>query len=279
MPELQAGETPAPDYEQFSPVFANHCAGTKHQDIQNIEKIVFLGDSVTKGTPPTPEWSYYANLLTDAVKAQNPDVEMVNCAAWGARTDDIVAKPNEQLLTCVPEPEPKTTWVVMTVGGNDTFQAAQDYLDSGDIQQAEQTIERAITYFSDAIHWMRDNESTHFPGGLFITFANVYEFTDATGDMGSCPAAEILGFEGNIPELTDAYIYISEAYMKVAVDTQSDMLMLLEHFCGHGFHADDPNSPCYRGPDAENWFDGTCIHPTPTGHQVIAELLGRFLTP
>ena len=155
---------------------------------------------------------------------------------WGARTDDILAKPNEQLLACVPELEQKTTWVVMTIGGNDTFQAAQDYLDSGDILQAEETINRALPHWG--IHWMRDNESTHFPGGLFITFANVYEFTDATGDMSACPAAEVLGFEGQIPELTDAYIHISEAYMDIAVDTQSDMLMLLEHFCGHGFNAD-----------------------------------------
>lgn len=60
--------------------------------------------------------------------------------------------------------------------------------------------------------------------------------------------------------------------MSIAVDTDSDMLFLLEAFCGHGFHHDDPESPCYRGPDTEIWFDGTCTHPNPTGHAVIADM-------
>ena len=27
-----------------------------------------------------------------------------------------------------------------------------------------------------------------------------------------------------------------------------------------------------RGPDAELWFDLTCIHPNPTGHGVLSDL-------
>ena len=46
---------------------------------------------------------------------------------------------------------------------------------------------------------------------------------------------------------------------------------MFENFCGHGFHANDPASPCYRGPGQENWFDLTCIHPTPTGHGELAD--------
>ena len=29
---------------------------------------------------------------------------------------------------------------------------------------------------------------------------------------------------------------------------------------------------CYRGPDMDNWFDFTCIHPTPTGHGALADM-------
>ena len=48
------------------------------------------------------------------------------------------------------------------------------------------------------------------------------------------------------------------------------MLFLLEEFCGHGFNADNPEAPCYRGPGNENWFDFTCTHPNPTGHENLA---------
>jgi hypothetical protein len=41
------------DYEQFDPIIGSHCKGTNHQDIIDIERVVFLGDSVTVGTPPT----------------------------------------------------------------------------------------------------------------------------------------------------------------------------------------------------------------------------------
>ena len=60
--------------------------------------------------------------------------------------------------------------------------------------------------------------------------------------------------------------------MSIAVDTGTDMLILLETFCGHGFNYDDPDGRCYRGPDAELWFDLTCIHPNPIGHAVIADM-------
>ena len=40
-----------------------------------------------------------------------------------------------------------------------------------------------------------------------------------------------------------------------------------------GFHYDDPTSRCYRGEDAELWFDLTCTHPNPKGHRVISDMI------
>ncbi len=48
---------------------------------------------------------------------------------------------------------------------------------------------------------------------------------------------------------------------------------MLESFCGHGFYAGDPTNECYRGPDAEVWFDATCIHPNPAGHAAISDMV------
>jgi hypothetical protein len=106
-----------------------------------------------------------------------------------------------------------------------------------------------------------------------VVFSNIYEFTDATGDLASCPAASVAGF-GSVaaPQMTPAYLRSTEQYMRIAVEHHVDMVFSLENFCGHGFHRDDPNSVCYRGPDTEAWFDLTCIHPNPTGHAALARL-------
>jgi hypothetical protein len=50
------------------------------------------------------------------------------------------------------------------------------------------------------------------------------------------------------------------------------MIFLFEAFCGHGFRADDPTAPCYRGPGTATWFDATCIHPNAAGHDHIAAM-------
>ncbi|MBL8974770.1 MAG: hypothetical protein JNK56_29510, partial [Myxococcales bacterium] len=47
------------DYAQFDPIIGSHCKGTNHQDITDIERVVFLGDSVTVGTPPTQGKDFY----------------------------------------------------------------------------------------------------------------------------------------------------------------------------------------------------------------------------
>ncbi|MEE2829249.1 MAG: hypothetical protein VX498_08675, partial [Myxococcota bacterium] len=102
---------PAPNYEQFGPTIADHCNGTDHQDISGIERVVFLGDSVTVGTPPTADAEFYRSRLANqlvaefGLEAPGPLWEAVNffegmsfvqdggdfssCAEWGARADDL----------------------------------------------------------------------------------------------------------------------------------------------------------------------------------------------
>ena len=63
-PELMDEEQHGgPDYDLLQPQIGSHCNGTNHQNIQDIERVVFLGDSVTVGTPPTPDAEFYRNLL------------------------------------------------------------------------------------------------------------------------------------------------------------------------------------------------------------------------
>ena len=114
-----------------------------------------------------------------------------------------------------------------------------------------------------------------FPNGVHVIYTNLYEFTDATGDTSACPAAGLAGYGDAVtdPALEEMVVWSLEQYMDIAVQTQSDMLFLLESFCGHGYRRDDASGRCYRGPDAELWFDLTCTHPNPAGHRVIADMM------
>jgi len=285
------------DYQQFNPTIGSHCKGTNHQDIIDIERVVFLGDSVTVGTPPTQGKDYYRSELADVLvdrfgltppndlwKQSNPidGVALVkdsgdfsSCSKWGARTDDFIAN-NDQILDCFPEDlRDKRTLVVITMGGNDLASIAKDGANGTPLDEVTAKAEDFIGLMSEAVHWFIDDPE-RFPNGVFVVFANIYEFTDGTGDLMSCPAAGLGGFDKpweDVEALKQMVLWINEQYMEIAVETQTDMIFMLENFCGHGFKAGDPNAACYRGPDSKTFFDLTCIHPTPAGHDLITELV------
>lgn len=290
--------TPGPDYDQFAPVMGSHCNGTNQQNITGVERVVFLGDSVTVGTPPTVSGDFYRSRLADRLaqrfnlQAPSAGWKMANvldgtslvqssgdfasCAKWGAETNDLLVD-NHQIEDCIPESErTKRTLVIMTVGGNDIGRITKNGAPSGGhtYAEVEAMTQRFVQNMRDAIHWFKDDPA-RFPNGVFVVFANMYEFTDGTGDVSSCAAAGLAGFDeawADPSQLADLVIWANEEFMGIAVETGTDMILSLEHFCGHGYHNDDPNSRCYRGPNTERWFDLSCIHPNPTGHGVLADM-------
>jgi lysophospholipase L1-like esterase len=268
---------PGPNYDQFHPTVGAHCAGTNHQDITGVQKVVFLGDSITEGTPPSWPWEYYREVLAGQLRQHyGSALEVAECAAWGARADDLLLPPHQQIHECFPGPEPKTTLIVMTVGGNDMNAFLEDAVAGDTPEQTMAKVDAMLGLFEDAIRYLKD--PVNFPAGSHVVFANIYEFTDGTGDVQSCPGAVLAGFGNEAPpQMRPAYIRVDEQYMRIAVETGSDMIFLLESFCGHGFHAGEPDNECYRGPDAETWFDLTCIHPNPTGHAALADLFRQTI--
>ncbi len=287
----------SPDYEPFHPIVGSHCEGTNHQDITGIERVVFLGDSVTVGTPPTASAETYRALLADALadrfglsapsaiwKSVNPLEGMASirssgdfwsCAKWGARDDDLMAD-NSQIWDCFPDEElGKKTLVVMTMGGNDIAAITKAGADGASIADVTATMDAAIDDFRAAIELLKD--PTVFPGGVDVVFTNNFEFTDGSGDVNSCPSASAAGFgePWEDPQaLAQLVVHMMEQYLAIAVETQSDMLFVLETFCGHGYNNEDPANGCYRGPGTPRWFDVSCIHPNPEGH---AALAGMFM--
>lgn len=283
------------DYDQFGPIVGSHCLGTNHQDIVGVERVVFLGDSVTVGTPPTQSDDFYrvelAERLANRFDLDPPGplwrwVDLVNgttvvresgdfasCARWGARTDDL-QRDDSQIADCFPDDlRHLHTLVIMTIGGNDVAAITQAGLDGEPLEEIWADDREFVALLRDAVVWLKT--PGRFPNGVDVVFANMFEFTDGTGDTSACPAAALAGFGAeweNPDDLAELVVWANEQYLSIAVDTGSDMIFMLEHFCGHGFNHDNPDTPCYRGPDAGNWFDLTCIHPNPLGHGEIARM-------
>jgi len=282
-----------PDYDQYAPVVGSHCLGTNHQDIVGVERVVFLGDSVTVGTPPTWSPEFYRAQLADGLASkfglQPPNLlwksvdpfsgkalikesgGFASCAEWGARTDDLMPT---QIPDCFPQDAlDKRTLVVITMGGNDLSSLTQDAINGVPEPELWLATEQFVAYQREAVEWLL--EPGRFPNGVFVVYANLFEFTDGTGEVESCDVSMLAGFGEPVPSpelLTEMVVWATEQFMQIAVDTGTDMTFLLEEFCGHGFNADDPSAPCYRGPGNATWFDLTCIHPNPTGHGHISDM-------
>ena len=61
-----------------------------------------------------------------------------------------------------------------------------------------------------------------------------------------CPESELSGIGAPWADptaLRDMVVWANEQYMRIAVDTGTDMIFMLEEFCGHGHANDDPMAP------------------------------------
>jgi lysophospholipase L1-like esterase len=285
---------PTPDYDQFAPLIGSHCSGTNHQDITGVQRVVFLGDSVTVGTPPTAADEFYRNLVAQELATtfgleapgelwQRIDLfngasiveqsgDFWSCAHWGDRADDLL-QDGTQLEDCFPEEtRDLVTLVVMTVGGNDLASLQEGFQEALPIDDLWAQTDEFTALVRESVAWMTD--PARFPNGNHVVMTNLYEYTDATGEVTACPGAELAGYTDTTdPALQDMVVSALEDYMSISVDHGVDLVFLLETFCGHGYNREDPNGRCYRGPGAELWFDLTCIHPNPAGHAVLADLV------
>ena len=271
-PGLADPTKPHPNYDQFHPIMNADCTGTNYQDIAGVEKVVFLGDSITTGTPPTLPSNYYRSLVGAEMTARfGSSIEIKDCSKWGATTDDLLEVAPAQIGACFADVEPKQTLVVMTIGGND-MNGLQKAAATDTPEQTIAKVDLSVARMNAALAYLKSPQ--HFPNGSFVVFANVYEFTDGTGDLPSCPAAALAGV--NKPaaaQMVPAHLHLQEQLLRLAIEHGADMVFTLETFCGHGFHKDDPTSQCFQGANAPLWFDPfTCIHPNTVGHQEMARM-------
>lgn len=296
------------DYTSSGATLNATCTGTNHQDISGIERVVFVGDSVTAGAPIPVDWSsweltdaseWYRNVLADELVArwgleapdwfwQNVDLtsgeswtkesgDFANCSKWGARADDLHSD-NTQLDDCLPEASRgEHNLVIMTIGGNDLYNLL-DHVKNQDVDEATMRTEwdSALSDLSDAMHWLKD-DPTMFPGGIDVIVADLFDVTDATSaaDIADCPGAQAVGLDVPLvdPLTAELTIQWQEAVLQVAVETDIDVAFMGETFCGHGYNWDDATGRCYRGGDSDVYFDASCEHPTQYGHAAIANTM------
>jgi lysophospholipase L1-like esterase len=336
-PGVSAGQF-APAYDQYAPVMGSHCFGTNHQTITGVQQVVFLGDSVTVGTPndehliPTENDHYYRNQLAEWLTAKfnlnkgnlldwgswkswdyigfsGKGLKLVsgdfsNCSKFGARTDDLMTQIGECFPTGGSE---KKTLVVFTMGGNDVAAITKSGGDAtpeevaAGYPDAWKLTQRTVEYLDEAMTWLTD--PAHFPNGVYVVFANPFEFTDGTGVTSACKPAQIqIPFVGafdlsqidvNMAEVSgfkewankavqkEMVVWLLDEYMRVATQYQVDLMLMLESFCGHGFVAAGANADaanaCYKGAGAALWFDITCFHPSAAGHAAIATMFEAII--
>lgn len=279
-----------PDYAALDPALTPSCAGTNNQSVDAIDRVVFLGDSVAVGTPPTTSNDFFRSQLADQLVAQYglaapaPLWKAVNsitgtsllqdsgdfssCAVWGARAEDLLGGAM-QIDDCFPSASlTERTLVVIAVGGNDFSTIALDSAGGATPAELQATLDAAMADLRAAIEWFVT--PGRFPNGVFVVLANPLDFTDGTGDSTSCPAAVSAGLEPYGP-VASYLAEGNETMLDIVEDNEIDLVFARERFCGHGFASSDPAAPCYRGPGNANWFDASCLNPNPVGHGELAE--------
>ncbi len=254
---------------EFDAEVSDTCAGTAHQDIDDVDKLVIMGDSISDGAGASSNVNAYFSILHASLETHfGHSIELVNCAVGGAVNSGLVG----QINNCFTAQESMRTLVVFTSGGNDIANMAFSKLSTADGLAAVDTmvghLDAAVAMFDDTTRW---------PEGVFVVFADVYEYTDATANMSSCPLAALGGLSGTWEAGLPVFAYMTSEYGRIAAEYGRDVIFMEETFCGHGFAADSPESPCNEVA-GDNWFSFDCIHPNNAGHKAIADLFYSVVT-
>ncbi|MFT7579969.1 MAG: lysophospholipase L1-like esterase [Myxococcota bacterium] len=249
-------------------VVAEHCAGTNHQTIDDVDKIVVLGDSISVGVGANNDASAYFSILRENLEAYyGHSIAFENCAVGGS----VNANLQGQINTCFPGVESARTLVVFTSGGNDVANMA---FNDVNLATGVNSVDAMIGYLDSALAVFDD--TTKFPAGVFVVLADVYEYTDATAVLQSCPLATFAGFPGVWADALGIFRYLTAEYVRTTTKYGRDMIFMQETFCGHGHNKDSPDGPCHEVA-GELWFGRDCLHPNDMGHKAIADLFYRVV--
>jgi lysophospholipase L1-like esterase len=265
--DAPTGDNPDPDVNSYIP------AGYRPE---NPQRLIFLGDSITRGDGASPSSQKYASLLESNLDSAWPDhgdhdletlfpsiEEVLDLSKGGATTKTMVNSQLPSLNNQINGSADGETIVVMTIGGNDMQAAIPAVLFGGDAK-ADEAIEEMVGHFNTIADFFDDSE--RFPDGVYVYLGNVYEPTDGEGYWQSCFVG--LDISSTMDNLDDA----NQAIRDFAEDRGVAMIDMAGHFKGHGFYHDDAQNPYFEEGDQTLWFANDCIHPNNRGHHEIRRL-------
>lgn len=233
-------------------------------------RLVIMGDSISAGAGASTGSLTYPSLLESNdsrwpegdghdIDTLFPDLaDVVDVSEGGATTSTMRSQQLSRLESQIGFPASGETIVVFTIGGND-MQAG--LTPTANVETIRRT---ALDNMTAIIEFLQDPE--HFPDGVRIFSTNVYEPSDAVGQVSSCffgfsYADKLPALEGFNDDLLD----LAKEYNFANVDLRG-------HFLGHGFYYDNADNGYYDAEDPTLWLDPDCIHPNDRGHHEIREL-------
>lgn len=256
-PSDDPGIPPDPDVQSWSPPSFPPAA---------VDRIVFLGDSITAGYGIDNRANRYTSLLEqnndtrwaefigDDLTARYGPVEVVDVSRSGAQTPDLTERQIPDLEAQGPFPGP--TAVFITIGGNDLVNGLTA---PGGPSSVPPRVEANIRAAVDELKAL-------FPDGASILITNIYEPTDGEGQTNECFFG--LRVDAAEPALDDA----NGRTLALAQEQGFAWVDLRAHFKGHGFNHGRETIDAYDAADPTLWLQDDCIHPTARGHHEIRRL-------
>jgi lysophospholipase L1-like esterase len=238
--------------------------------------LVGLGDSITAGFGARKGYSYFDRLVANPrdefpdmqginLSRVFPNLSVTNLAVSGSVSMHLL---NQQLPMLKPVDDSVLGVVLITTGGNDVI---HNY---GKTPPREHAMFGAS--WEKALPWIRnfevrlekilDGVAQRFPGGHHVFLANIYDPTDAAGDI---EKAGLPGWPDGLKILA-AYNEIIE--QAAASRTNVHLVNLHEAFLGHGLHSAEPWSKHYRRKDPHYWYFTNLEDPNERGYDAIRRL-------
>lgn len=254
------------------------------QSVWTPGKVVLLGvgDSVTDGFGATEGFSYFERLVSDppgefgpmkgiCLSQVLPGLQAKNIAVSGSNSLQHV----KHLGKLTPFPSDVLGLVVMTTGGNDIIHnygrtpPQEGAMFGATLAQAEPWIEAFEKRLDGMVRSLKDL----FPGGCHIFLANIYDFTDGSGEVGSA-IPPFLAVE--IPHWPDAAAVLRAYNNAIARCCEKHdsvhRVNVHDEFLGHGIHCRKFWRDTYRSEDPHYWYHENFEDPNDRGYDAIRRL-------
>jgi lysophospholipase L1-like esterase len=248
-----------PDVDSWSPPTA---------PLPSVERVVFLGDSITAGFGIDNPANTYPSLLVENADARWPEFagddlttrygapEVIDVSQSGAEVPNVLEQQIPALdAALAADGNAGPTLVFVTIGGNDLLGALPNI--AGLADQIAGDIEDMALELTDP---------GRFPDGSLLLVTNIYEPTDGEGQADECfLGLDVSALEPVLDETNGNTRALAEELGFAWVDLRG-------HFTGHGWNHDDESIAAYHPDDPSRWLQSDCIHPNARGHHEIRRL-------